>query len=79
MENDTVENMIMIRYVLLLIVVSIIVYNIYSNCLYLRTTNNEPFADNETLKDKVKNTANNTINTIDNISTDTFNKIKKLF
>ena len=79
MENDTVENMIMIRYVLLLIVVSIIVYNIYSNCLYLRTTNKEPFADNETLKDKVKNTANNTINTIDNISTNTFNKIKKLF
>ena len=79
MGTDTVENMIMVRYVLLLLVVSIILYNIYSNCLYLRTTNNEPFADNETLKDKVKTTANNTINTIDTISTDTLNKIKKLF
>jgi hypothetical protein len=81
MANDTVKNMVMVRYILLLLVASIIIYNIYSNCVYLRTTNNtEPFADNnDTLKDKVKNTANDAINTIDTISTNTFNKIKKLF
>jgi hypothetical protein len=81
MTNNKVQNMVMVRYVLLLIVVSIILYNIYSNCLYLNTTNTtDTFANNnDNLKDKVKNTANNTINTIDNISTDTLNKIKKLF